>query len=213
MRASRLFNKWLRPAAGTIAVGGIFTIGSMPLAHASGLTPSSPPSSFTSTIHSLPPTQHKPATPGDLRYFRVNGLCAAVFTPLKPNGDINPSVIASLVAELERGNVKSVFGALRQSNVVPLLVNYPSYIVAACGTSGENRSLSVKERKILMEEWVKQCHRVGIQVVAQIGAESLEDTKALAKHAQEIDADAIAALPPSYYKPSSISALIDVSKF
>jgi len=49
----------------------------------------------------------------------------------------------------------------------------------------------------------------GLKVVVHVGANCLGDVMELAAQAQKLGADAISALAPSYFKPRSVSALVD----
>ena len=73
-----------------------------------------------------------------------------------------------------------------------------------CGGTGEGLLLTVEERKEALETVLDEVGgRVG--VIAHIGAFQTADTLALAKHAGEAGADAIAAIPPAYfYKPDTL---------
>ena len=66
---------------------------------------------------------------------KTNGLVAAPFSPLTGSGEIEPAKIKGYADGLIRNGVKGVF------------VN---------GTTCEGLSLTKKERKILVEAWLKQ---------------------------------------------------------
>ncbi|XP_030640592.1 N-acetylneuraminate lyase [Chanos chanos] len=117
----------------------------------------------------------------------LRGLVAATFTPLTPEGEINPSLIGSYIDYLiEKQGVKSVF------------VN---------GTTGESLSLSVEERKRLAKEWCEKGKGRLEQVIVHVGCMSLKDAQELARHAATIGADGIALLSPSFFKPTNADAL------
>lgn len=119
---------------------------------------------------------------------RLKGLVAATFTPMTANCEVNLSTIQQYVDYLvHKQNVKNIF------------VN---------GTTGEGMSLSVQERKRLAEEWVKHARGKMDNVVVHVGCLSLEDSKDLAAHAASCGADAIAAISPSFMKPSCPDALV-----
>jgi N-acetylneuraminate lyase len=48
-----------------------------------------------------------------------------------------------------------------------------------------------------------------IPIIVQVGHNSLAEARALAAHAESIGADAISAMPPSYYKFTSMETLVD----
>lgn len=68
-----------------------------------------------------------------------------------------------------------------------------------CGSSGECIYQSVQERKRTLES-VMQAVRGRMTVVAHVGANSTRDSMELARHAEEQGVDAIAAIPPIYFK-------------
>jgi N-acetylneuraminate lyase len=75
------------------------------------------------------------------------------------------------------------------------------------GTTGESASLSVTERKQLLEAWRE--HAGSLRLIAHVGSANLAEAKDLATHAQSIGADAIGAVPPYYFRPGSTEALVD----
>mgnify|MGYP001486757495 CR=1 FL=1 len=66
-------------------------------------------------------------------YERLEGMVAATFTPLDENGDVNLSVIDKYADWIASTPVKGVF---------------------VCGTTGEFSSLTIGERKAVLEKWV-----------------------------------------------------------
>lgn len=115
------------------------------------------------------------------------GLVAATFTPLTAQGEINVSLIGPYIDYLtQKQGVKNIF------------VN---------GTTGEGLSLTVAERKILAEEWCKKAKGKMNYVMVHVGCLSLGDSRELAHHAVEIEADAIAAMAPFFLKPKNADAL------
>lgn len=127
-----------------------------------------------------------PSTTQKILNFEARGLVAATFTPFTDSGELNLVVIRQYADYLCQRGVLNVF------------VN---------GTAGEGLTLTVSERKLLAEEWVKAAAG-RMTVIVQVGCESLKDTCTLAEHAQEIGANAIGVLPSMYHKPSSIVHLV-----
>uniref|UniRef100_A0AAY4DUD0 N-acetylneuraminate lyase n=1 Tax=Denticeps clupeoides TaxID=299321 RepID=A0AAY4DUD0_9TELE len=118
---------------------------------------------------------------------RLTGLVAATFTPLTAQGEVDLSVVEPYAEYLvQKQGVKQVF------------LN---------GTTGESVSLSVEERKRLAEEWCKIGKGRLDQVVVHVGCPSLKDSRELAQHAAAAGADGIAVISPSFFKPSSSTAL------
>ena len=68
----------------------------------------------------------------------------------------------------------------------------------ACGTTGEGVLLSVDERRHVAEAFLA-ARPDGFQVAIHAGAQTTRDTVALAAHALEIGADAVAVIAPPYF--------------
>jgi len=66
------------------------------------------------------------------------------------------------------------------------------------------------ERKQLAVVWNTERTKLEHQfkLVIHVGSNSLEEAKELASHAQEIKVDAIAAMPPCFFKPASVQLLV-----
>lgn len=118
----------------------------------------------------------------------LTGLIAAPFTPMHPDGSINLDMIENIAAQLRNDGVSGAF---------------------ICGTTGEGSSLTMSERMAIAEQWVAVCGD-DLKIIVHVGHNSIGEAKTLAAHAESIKADCIAALAPSYFKPSSIDALVDV---
>lgn len=119
--------------------------------------------------------------------FRLTGLIAAVFTPLKPDGSLAPDQVGPIVEGLLREKVGGLF---------------------VCGSTGEGPSLSTEEREATAAAYI-QAAAGRIPVVVQVGHSSIAESKRLARHAREIGADAVSTVAPSYFKPTSVENLID----
>lgn len=122
-----------------------------------------------------------------MKSFRLTGLIAAPYTPFRADGTLNPDVISDYADHLVESGVSGVFVA---------------------GSTGEGHSLSVEERLTLADRWVRAAGR-RLTVVIHVGHNSIVEARTLAAQAEAVGADAIAALPPSYYKPTSVDALVD----
>src|SRR5690606_38137872 len=68
-----------------------------------------------------------------------------------------------------------------------------------CGGSGEGLLLSVEERKAVLET-VKEAANGRAQIIAHIGALATATAQELAAHAAELGVDAVAAVPPFYFR-------------
>ena len=66
------------------------------------------------------------------------------------------------------------------------------------GSSGECIYQSVAERKQLLEQ-VMEANRGRVTVIAHVACNNTEDSRELARHAENLGVDAIAAIPPIYF--------------
>ena len=103
-------------------------------------------------------------------------LIAAAVTPLTDGGaSLDGAAIEPYVAFLESHGVDGVF---------------------ACGTTGEGVLLGLDERRRAAEAFRAA---LGGVLVVHAGAQTTADTVALASHAREIGADAVAVIAPPYF--------------
>jgi dihydrodipicolinate synthase/N-acetylneuraminate lyase len=108
----------------------------------------------------------------------LQGAIAAAVTPLTEGGDgLDGSALGPLVAFLAEGGVDGVL---------------------ACGTTGEGILLTVDERRRTVEGFLA-ARPEGFQVAVHAGAQTTADTTALARHARETGADAVAVIAPPYF--------------
>lgn len=119
----------------------------------------------------------------DVAPLRIKGLVAAVFSPFDAEGRLNASVVPLQWRYLQATGVSRVFVG---------------------GTTGESLSLTTAERKALLETWIAETDAT---VIAHVGAESLEDARDLAAHAERSGAVAVAAMPPVFFSPADAEAL------
>jgi len=117
----------------------------------------------------------------------LTGAIAATATPLTDGGrDLDEGAVAPLTRFLADGGID---GAL------------------VCGTTGEGILLSPAERVRVAERFV-EARPDGFQIAIHAGAQSTTDTVALATHAKEIGADAVAVIAPPYF-PLDEPALLE----
>lgn len=116
----------------------------------------------------------------------LTGLVAAPFTPYKPDGALDVKTVPKLAALLVHNGVGGAF---------------------VCGTTGEGQSLSMEERKQLVTAW-RAATPPKLKLVVHVGHLSLGASCALAKHAEESGADAIATIAPSFFKPAGTPELV-----
>jgi N-acetylneuraminate lyase len=116
----------------------------------------------------------------------LSGLVAAPFTPFHPTGEVALETIPRLAKLLQTNQVSAAF---------------------ICGTTGEGSSLTSAERRQVAEAWRAAC-RPGLKLTVHVGHLSVGESRALARHAEEIGADAIAAIAPSFFKPTRVAELV-----
>ena len=117
---------------------------------------------------------------------RLSGLIAATFTPMTAEGEIDCGPIAAIVERLVGEGVEGLY---------------------VCGSTGEGPSMTTDERKRVAAAYLEAVAG-RIPVVVQVGHNAVADAKELARHAEAIGADAISAVPPSYYRVADIETLV-----
>ncbi len=116
----------------------------------------------------------------------LTGLIAAPHTPFHPDGSLNPDAIDRQAEHMVRSGVDGAF---------------------ICGTTGEGMSLTGAERRAVAERWVKAAAG-RFPVVVHVGHACVRDAQELATHAEGIGANAIAAVPPFYHKPTGTDEVV-----
>jgi N-acetylneuraminate lyase len=115
-------------------------------------------------------------------------LIAPPTTPFQADGSLNLEVVERQAQFLVDTSVDGVFVG---------------------GSTGEGQSLSTDERMRSAVRWIEVAAETDLEVIIQVGHNSLPDAVALAEHAQRIGADSIAASSPCYFKPARVEELID----
>jgi N-acetylneuraminate lyase len=118
----------------------------------------------------------------------LHELVTATHSPFHDDGSLAPEVVPAQAAFLAANGIRAVF---------------------ITGSTGESHSLTCPERLALYDAWAAVAPEHGLRVIAHVGSNCLEDAKTLARRAEKLGFAAISALAPSYYKPGSLSALID----
>lgn len=119
--------------------------------------------------------------------MRLEGLVAAVHTPFGRDGSLDTAAVETQAEHLVANGVRAAFIA---------------------GSTGEGHSLTVAERLGLAERWSRVVRGADLRLIVHVGSNCLEDAKRMAAQAQSLGADATAAFSPSYYKPSTLDALV-----
>lgn len=108
----------------------------------------------------------------------LRGIIPALITPFTENNEVN-------------------YDSLRR--IVELNLNKGVSGFYTCGSTGEAFMLSEEERKKITQVVVEQV-RGRAKVIAHVGAIDTRKCIKLAKHAEQIGADAVSAIPPFYYR-------------
>jgi N-acetylneuraminate lyase len=116
----------------------------------------------------------------------LNGLIAAPFTPFHRDGSLALAVVPTFAGLLAGNGVSGAF---------------------VCGTTGEGYSLTMDERRQVARAW-REAAPAQLKLIVHVGHSSLGESRALAQHAQEIGADAIATISPSFFKPPGPAELV-----
>lgn len=125
-----------------------------------------------------------------MKMEHLQGLIAAPFTPMHPNGMLNLSIIPAYYQMLKANGVIGAF---------------------ICGSTGEGVSLTISEKKAVAEAWVN-CTKQDkdFKVMALLADTSIEDCKDLALHARNIGLYAVSFTSPYYFKPADVGMLAKV---
>ena len=118
----------------------------------------------------------------------LHELVAAAHSPFHADGSLAPEVVPTQAAFLAANGIRTVF---------------------ITGSTGESHSLTGAEKLALYDAWAAAAPAHGLSVIGHVGSNCLEDSKTLARRAQDLGFTAISALAPSYFKPTSLAALID----
>lgn len=118
---------------------------------------------------------------------RLNGLIAAPFTAFQQDGTLNLSKIEQQAQHLVRNGVRGAF---------------------ICGTTGEGLSMTVDERKQVAQRWVDVAPKE-LAVIVHVGHDAVSAACELSRHAQQIGAAAVGAMPPCFFKPDGVEGVLD----
>ena len=116
-------------------------------------------------------------------------LIAPPHTPMHANGSLNLEIIPRQVEHFLEAGVLGAFVG---------------------GSTGESQSLTIPERLELHARWCDVAGASTLSVFLQVGHNCQKDAVALAEQARRLrGVDAIAAHPPSFFKPQTVDDLID----
>lgn len=118
---------------------------------------------------------------------KIKGLIAATFAAYHEDGSVNLEIIPAIVEKMIADGVSGVF---------------------ICGTNGEGPNLTIQERMQVAEAYVQAANK-RILILVHVGHSSITECRKLAQHAEKIGADAISSVAAFYFKPSSVTNLVD----
>ncbi|MCD8366528.1 MAG: dihydrodipicolinate synthase family protein [Clostridiales bacterium] len=108
---------------------------------------------------------------------RYQGIIPAFYACYDKNGEVSPAAVQALTRHLAAKGVKGVYVG---------------------GSSGECIYQSVAERKLILEN-VMEAAEGKLTVIAHVACNNTRDSVELARHAEQMGVDAIAAIPPIYF--------------
>lgn len=107
------------------------------------------------------------------------GIFPAIVTPFKVDESIDFDAFVRIMKMQEAAGVQGFY---------------------FCGTGGEGLMLTLEERKALLTLAMKE-KAADTKMIVHVSAFFPQDSIALARHAAEAGADAVALLPPGYFQP------------
>jgi 4-hydroxy-tetrahydrodipicolinate synthase len=119
------------------------------------------------------------------RKFKIEGIITALLTPLTKDEQIKEEALRQLIDFQAEQGVHGLF---------PL------------ATTGEGMKLSLEKRKRAAEIIVDQT-KGRVPIILHVGTQDTEMTIELAKHAEDLDVDAICAVGPFFYKPDDLGLI------
>jgi N-acetylneuraminate lyase len=124
-----------------------------------------------------------------LKIKKYEGLVAAPFTPMDPDGNLNPGMIPTYYNFLEKNGVAAVF------------IN---------GSTGEGVSMTQKEKQLNASGWA-ECLRSGgkMRIINLVGGTSYNECIENAVFSREAGLSAIAVVAPYYFKPADVTRLTE----
>ena len=109
---------------------------------------------------------------------KYEGIIPAFYACYDKDGKVSPEAVRALTQYHINKGVKGVY---------------------VCGSSGECIYQSKEDRKITLEN-VMSVAKGKLTVIAHVACNNTEDSIELAKHAESCGVDAIAAIPPIYFR-------------
>jgi len=107
------------------------------------------------------------------------GVLPAIITPFDSNGNVDFDALRDVVRFQIEGGVHGFF---------------------ACGTVGEGVLMSIEQRKAVAEAIVREA-KGRVPVIVHVGTTNTSESVELARHAEQIGAEAVGAVTPFFFKP------------
>ena len=130
----------------------------------------------------------------------ATGVAGAAASKLGQNS--GPQFIVAAVTTLDRAGR---FDDAMNKDYLAMVAEGGADGALALGTTGEFSSFSVKERKQILESFLR--HKGKLGVICQVTTPNLPETLDLLAHATAAGADSALVLPPFYYKNPSVDGL------
>ena len=109
---------------------------------------------------------------------KYHGIFPAFYACYDENGEVSPERVRKLTKHFIEKGVKGVY---------------------VCGSSGECIYQSVEDRKLTLENVMKEA-KGRLTVIAHVACNNTKDSVELARHAESHGVDSIAAIPPIYFR-------------
>ncbi len=109
---------------------------------------------------------------------KYKGIIPAFYACYDEEGNVSPERTKKLVKHFVKKGVKGLY---------------------VCGSSGECIYQSKEERKLILENVMEEA-RGKLTIIAHVAANNTKDSMELAAHAESLGVDAIAAIPPIYFR-------------
>ena len=117
----------------------------------------------------------------------LQGLIAAPFTPMYPDGSLHLNLIPRYYQLLKANGVNGAF---------------------ICGSTGEGVSMTAKEKMAVAEAWADATKGDGsFRVMTLLGGTCLAECMELARHAETIGLYGVSFTAPFYFKPADVDML------
>ncbi|MCE7863668.1 MAG: dihydrodipicolinate synthetase [Bacteroidetes bacterium CHB5] len=127
-----------------------------------------------------------------MKIEHINGLVAAPFTPMKPDGSLNLELIPTYYQILKSEGVVGAF---------------------ICGSTGEGPSLTFKEKMLMIKAWT-DCVKKGddFKIIPLLGGTCISECVELAQYAAATGVHGVSITAPYYFKIGSIDTLAEICR-